>query len=150
MLKGAIIARSPSSVFYAKRAQHRSCLRLRGHQTDVLSPETGKLDGIMYRSYLPGNSRKRSMFLDHLVIPQALTCVVPHACPDYAVPGGHLANKLAYDKMRGSGCRNIISTSKHGAQTGKRVKGETPPHNRAKLLMYHLTVDRPFCSYTSV
>lgn len=42
LLKCTINAKPPSSVFYAKRAQIRSRLRLSGQQTGAWTPETGK------------------------------------------------------------------------------------------------------------
>ena len=56
--------------------------------------------GILYRSYLPGNLRKRSTFHDQLVIPSACIPVVLYACHDHVMSGGLLAYKHTFDKVR--------------------------------------------------
>lgn len=81
-----------------------------------------ELDGILYRSYFPGNLRKRNaMSHDQLVIPQALI----QSSYDHALSGGHLTYKqtdqrevLVADTT--SRCQNMVlglRLSRHGSPT---------------------------------
>ena len=57
------------------------------------------VDGVLYRSYLPGHLRKRSSFRDKLV-PKTLRLLVISASHDLPASGGHLAFKATFDRVR--------------------------------------------------
>ena len=57
-------------------------------------------DGTLFKSYLPRHLQKRSTFRDQLVVPEALVGPFLHAYHDHVMPGGHLASRPTYDKIR--------------------------------------------------
>ena len=58
------------------------------------------LDGLLFKSYLPGHLKKRSTFRDQLVIPETLVGLIMHAYHDHVLSGGHIAFRPTYDKTR--------------------------------------------------
>ena len=57
-------------------------------------------EGLLCRSYVPAHLRRRDTFRDQLVVPQSLRKLVINACHDLPAPGGHLAFKGTFDKVR--------------------------------------------------
>ena len=57
------------------------------------------VDGVLYRSYLPGHLRKRISFRDQLVVPSVLRSLIMQAC-HLPASGGHLAFKATFDGVR--------------------------------------------------
>ena len=71
--------------------------------------------------------------------------MVLHACYDHAIPGGYLAYKHTFDKVRDRLCwptlHHDVKTWSHDCQACQRRK---PRYRRAKLPTGDLLVDRPF------
>ena len=57
-------------------------------------------EGLLCRSCVPAHLRRRDTFRDQLVVPKSLRTLVINACHDLPSPGGHLAFKGTFDKVR--------------------------------------------------
>ena len=102
-------------------------------------------NGFLFKSYLPGQLRKRSTFHDQLVLPQDLTGLVVHACHDHALSGGHLANRPTYSKIRQKYCWPTMARDiRNWCRKCQACQRRKTPHGRPKLPTGHIPVQRPF------
>ena len=103
------------------------------------------VDGVLYRSYLPGHLRKRSSFRDQLVVPSVLRSLIMQACHDLPAYGGHLAFKGTFDRVRDRywwpTMQGDIKSYRTSCDACQRRKTS---HHRTPLPTGHVPVDRPF------
>ena len=102
------------------------------------------VDGVLYRSYLPGHLRKRISFRDQLVVPSVLRSLIMQACR-LPASGGHLAFKATFDGVRDRywwpTMQRDIQSYCNSCDACQRRK---TPHRRPLLPTGNIPVDRPF------
>lgn len=102
-------------------------------------------DGILYRSYLPGNLRKRSTFRDQMVVPKSLVKLVLHACHDHVLSGGHQAFKPTFDKIRDRYWWTTVHRDVHiWCRDCQACQHRKTAHRHPQLPVGHVPVTRPF------
>ena len=102
-------------------------------------------DGLLFKSYLPGHLRKRSTFIDQLVVPRDLTGLIMHAYHDHALSGGHFAFRATYDKIRHKYWWPSMNRDiRNWCQDCQACQRRKTPHRRPKLPEGHILVQRPF------
>lgn len=103
------------------------------------------VDGVLYRSYLPGHLRKRSSFRDQLVVPLVLRPLVMQACHDLPASGGHLAFKATFDRVRD---RYYWPTMHKDIESHcvmcEACQRRKTPHRRSPIPIGRVPVQRPF------